>query len=129
LTGWETAAWAPKGVLEAPVRVQWPTIGAIALLAIALVAASAFWLGRAITRSVGHAARTGVALGEGSPMPVSGTSFEGPRRGDRERSMTCRRAKIGYSSLSMQPNSGGGDRSAPQEMRVLTKFSRWLRVK
>jgi PAS domain S-box-containing protein len=73
LTGWETAAWAPKAVLEAPVRVQWRTLGAIALLAIALVAASAFWLGRTITRSVGHAARTAVALGEGSPMPVSGT--------------------------------------------------------
>jgi PAS domain S-box-containing protein len=73
LTGWETAVWAPKAVLEAPVRVQWRTLGAIALLAIALVAASAFWLGRTITRSVGHAARTAVALGEGGPMPVSGT--------------------------------------------------------
>jgi PAS domain S-box-containing protein len=73
LTGWETAVWAPKAVLEAPVRVQWRTLGAIAMLAIALVAASAFWLGRTITRSVGHAARIAVALGEGGPMPVSGT--------------------------------------------------------
>jgi PAS domain S-box-containing protein len=73
LTGWETAVWAPKAVLEAPVRVQWRTLGAIALLAIALVAASAFWLGRTTTRSVGHAARTAVALGEGGPMPVSET--------------------------------------------------------
>jgi PAS domain S-box-containing protein len=73
LTGWEAVVWAPKAALEAPVRVQWRTLGAIALLAIALVAASAFWLGRTITRSVGHAARTAVALGEGGPMPVSGT--------------------------------------------------------
>jgi PAS domain S-box-containing protein len=73
LTGWETAVWAPKAVLEAPVRVQWRTLGAIALLAIALVAASAFWLGRTITRSVGHAARIAVALGEGGPMPLSAT--------------------------------------------------------
>jgi PAS domain S-box-containing protein len=73
LTGWETAVWAPKAVLEAPVRVQWRTLGAIALLAIALVAASAFWLGRTITRSVGHAARIAVALGEGGPISVSGT--------------------------------------------------------
>jgi hypothetical protein len=73
LTGWETAVWAPKALLEAPVRAQWRTLGAMALLAIALVTASAFWLGRTIARSVGHAARTAIALGEGGPMPVSGT--------------------------------------------------------
>jgi PAS domain S-box-containing protein len=73
LTGWETAVWAPKALLEAPVRAQWRALGAMALLAIALVAASAFWLGRTIARSVGHAARTAIALGEGGPMPVSGT--------------------------------------------------------
>ena len=119
LTGWETAAWAPKAVLEAPVRVRWRTLGAIALLAIALVAASAFWLGRTITRSVGHAARTAVALGEGGPMPVSATpiaevdtlmaELRGPRRADMQRSVTCRRAKISCSSPSMQPNSDGGN--------------------
>jgi hypothetical protein len=36
LTGWETAVWAPKALLEAPVRAQWRTLGATAfLLAIA----------------------------------------------------------------------------------------------
>jgi PAS domain S-box-containing protein len=73
LTGWETAVWAPKALLEAPVRAQWRTLGAMALLAIMLIAASAFWLGRTITRSVGNAARAAVALGEGGPIPVSGT--------------------------------------------------------
>jgi PAS domain S-box-containing protein len=73
LTRWETAVWAPKALLEAPVRAQWRTLGAMALLAIALVAASAFWLGRTIARSVGHAARTAIALGEGGPMPLSET--------------------------------------------------------
>jgi PAS domain S-box-containing protein len=74
LTGWETAVWASKARLEAPVRAQWRTLGAMALLAIALVAASAFWLGRTIAGSVGHAARTAIALGEGGPMPVSRTA-------------------------------------------------------
>ena len=73
LTGWETAVWASKALLEAPVRAQWRTLGAMALLAIALVAASAFWLGRTIARSVGHAARAAIALGEGGPMPLTGT--------------------------------------------------------
>jgi PAS domain S-box-containing protein len=73
LTGWETAVWAPKALLEAPVRAQWRTLGAMALLAIALVAASALWLGQIIARSVGHAARAAIALGGGEPMPLSGT--------------------------------------------------------
>jgi len=73
LTGWETAVWAPKALLEAPVRALWRTIGATALLAIALVVALALWLGRIIARSVGHAARAAIALGEGGPMPLSGT--------------------------------------------------------
>src|SRR5262249_35601671 len=55
LTGWETAVWAPKALLEAPLRAQWRNLGAMALLAIALVVASALWLGRIIARSVGHA--------------------------------------------------------------------------
>jgi len=73
LTGWETAVWAPKALLEAPVRAQWRTLGVMALLAIALVVALALWLGRIIARSVGHAARAAIALGEGGPMPLSGT--------------------------------------------------------
>src|SRR5215470_4842631 len=73
LTGWETAVWAPKALLEAPVRAMWLTIGLTALLAIALVVASALWLGRIIARSVGHAASAATALGEGGPLrtPVS----------------------------------------------------------
>jgi PAS domain S-box-containing protein len=73
LTGWETGVWAPKALLEAPVRAQWRTLGVMALLAIALVVASALWLGRIIARSVGHAARAAIALGGGEPMPLSGT--------------------------------------------------------
>jgi PAS domain S-box-containing protein len=73
LTGWETGVWAHTALLEAPIRAQWRTVGVTALLAIALVVASAFWLGRIIARSVGHAARAATALGEGGPMPLSGT--------------------------------------------------------
>jgi PAS domain S-box-containing protein len=72
LTGWETAVWASKALLEAPVRAQWRTLGVMALLAIVLVVALASWLGRTIARSVGHAARAAIALGEGGPMPLSG---------------------------------------------------------
>jgi PAS domain S-box-containing protein len=74
LTGWETAVWAPKALLEAPVQALWRTLGVMALLAFALVAALASWLGRVIARSVGQAARAAVALGEGRPMPPRGTS-------------------------------------------------------
>jgi len=73
LTGWETAVWAPKTLLEAPVRAQWRTLGVMALLAIALVVALALWLGRIIARSVGQAARAAIALGKGDPPPLSGT--------------------------------------------------------
>jgi PAS domain S-box-containing protein len=45
----------------------------MALLAITLVIPSALWLGRIIARSVGHAARGAIALGEGGPMPSNGT--------------------------------------------------------
>jgi len=73
LTGWETAVWAPKTLLEAPVRALWRTIGATALLAIALVVALALWLGQIIARSVGHAAHAAIALGEGGEVVLSGT--------------------------------------------------------
>src|SRR5712672_1571475 len=73
LTGWETAVWAPKALLEAPVRAQWRTLGVMALLAIALVVALASWLGRIVARSVGQAARAAIALGKGDPPPLSGT--------------------------------------------------------
>src|SRR5262249_34299513 len=43
LTRWETAVWAPKALLEAPIRAQWRTLGVTALLAIALVVALAVW--------------------------------------------------------------------------------------
>jgi hypothetical protein len=45
LTGWQTAVWAPKALLEAPVRALWWTIGFTSLLAFALVVALASWLG------------------------------------------------------------------------------------
>jgi PAS domain S-box-containing protein len=72
LTGWHTATWAPRSLLEAPVRALWWTLGVIALLAIALVIALALWLGRIIALSVGRAAHAAIALGEGRPMPPSG---------------------------------------------------------
>jgi PAS domain S-box-containing protein len=68
LTGWETAVWAPKAVLEAPVRTQWRTLGATALLAFALVVSLALWLGRIIAHSVGRAARAAIAAGEGGSL-------------------------------------------------------------
>jgi hypothetical protein len=58
MTGWRTAVWAPKALLEAPVLAQWRTFGVMALLAFGLVVALATWLGRIIARSVGYAART-----------------------------------------------------------------------
>jgi PAS domain S-box-containing protein len=73
LTGWETAVWEPKALLEAPVRALWRTVGVMALLALALVVALALWLGRIIARSVGHAAHAAIALGEGAPLLPSRT--------------------------------------------------------
>jgi PAS domain S-box-containing protein len=73
LTGWQTAVWAPKPLLEAPVRTLWWTIGFATLLAFTLVVALALWLGRIIARSVGQAARAAIALGEGAPLVLSGT--------------------------------------------------------
>jgi PAS domain S-box-containing protein len=45
----------------------------MALLAFTLVVALALWVGRIIARSVGEAARAAVAVGEGRPLPPSGT--------------------------------------------------------
>jgi PAS domain S-box-containing protein len=73
LTGWETAVWASKALVEAPVLALWRTIGLTALLAFALVIALALWLGRIIARSVGQAARAAIALGKGGPLPLSET--------------------------------------------------------
>jgi PAS domain S-box-containing protein len=73
LTGWQTAVWAPKALLEAPVRALWWTIGVATLLAFTLVVALALWLGRIIARSVGQAAHAAIALGEGAPLVLSGT--------------------------------------------------------
>jgi PAS domain S-box-containing protein len=73
LTGWETAVWAPKALLEAPVRTQWRTLGVMALLAFVLVVGLASWLGRIIGHAVGQAASAAIALGEGGLMPLTGT--------------------------------------------------------
>jgi PAS domain S-box-containing protein len=73
LTGWHTAIWAPKALLEASVRVQWRTLGAMALLAVALVVASALWLGGIIAHAVSHAARAATDWGEEAPSRASGT--------------------------------------------------------
>src|SRR5258706_8388244 len=73
LTSWETAVWAPKILLEAQVRALWWPIVLTALTAFGLVVALASWLGRIIARSVGHAARAAIALGEGGQVVLSGT--------------------------------------------------------
>jgi PAS domain S-box-containing protein len=73
LTGWETAVWAPKALLEAPVRALSRTLGWMALLAFTLVVGLALWLGRVIAHSVGHAAHTAIAWGEGGPLWLDGT--------------------------------------------------------
>jgi PAS domain S-box-containing protein len=73
LTGWKTAVWEPEAQLEAPARALWRTLGWLALVAFALVAALAFWLGRLIAGAVGHAASAAAALGEGAPLPAGGT--------------------------------------------------------
>jgi PAS domain S-box-containing protein len=72
LAGWETAVWAPKALLEAPVRALWLTLSLLALLAIAVVVALALWLGRIISRSVGQVARATV-LGEHAPIRLDET--------------------------------------------------------
>jgi two-component sensor histidine kinase len=73
LTGWQTAVWAPKALLEAPVRAQWRTVGVTALMAFTLVVALASWLGQIIARSVSQAAGAAIALAEGGPPLLSGT--------------------------------------------------------
>src|SRR5260370_36072424 len=62
LTGWETAVWAPKVLLEAPARALWWTIALTALLAFMLVDALASWLCRIFARSVGQAASPTIPL-------------------------------------------------------------------
>jgi two-component sensor histidine kinase/PAS domain-containing protein len=74
LTGWEAAVWAPEAALGEPLAALWQTLGFMALLSFALVVALASWVGRIIARSVGHAARAAVALGEGRPLPPTATS-------------------------------------------------------
>jgi PAS domain S-box-containing protein len=73
LSGWGTAISAPKAVLGAPLRALWRTLGWMALLAFTLVVALALWVGRIISRSVGEAACAAAAVGEGRPLPQSGT--------------------------------------------------------
>jgi PAS domain S-box-containing protein len=71
LTGWETAVWGSKALLEAPVRALWRTFGWLALVALSLAVVPALWLARLITRAVDYV--THAALGEGRPLPAGGT--------------------------------------------------------
>jgi PAS domain S-box-containing protein len=73
LTGWKSAVWAPRALLEAPVRTLWWTIVFMGVLAVALVVGLASWLGRIIACSVDDAARAAIALGEGVSLPLSGS--------------------------------------------------------
>jgi PAS domain S-box-containing protein len=76
LTGWDTAVWAPKALLEAPARVQWRTLGITALLAIALVVVLALWLGRIIAHAVGYAARAAISVGESRTVSLTETAVD-----------------------------------------------------
>jgi PAS domain S-box-containing protein len=73
LTGWKTAVWEPKNLVEAPVRALWWTVSLTALLSFAIVLALALWLGRIIAHSVSQTARAAIALGEGDPLPSDQT--------------------------------------------------------
>jgi PAS domain S-box-containing protein len=73
LTGWQTAVWAPKALLQAPVQVLWWSLGYIALLAFAIVVTLALWLGLIIARSIGHAAHAAIASGENGQVLPSET--------------------------------------------------------
>ncbi len=73
LTGWETAVWASRAMLEAPLRTLWRTLGWMALLAFTLVVALGLWLGRTVSLSVGRAVRTAIAWGEGGSLSLHGT--------------------------------------------------------
>jgi two-component sensor histidine kinase/PAS domain-containing protein len=73
LTGWETAVWAPKALIDAPVRATWWTIGFTVLQGFSLVLGLALWLGRVIAHSVTHTARAAIALGAGGPLPSDQT--------------------------------------------------------
>ena len=73
LTGWRTAVWEPRALIETPVRALWWTIGLTALLGFALVVGSALWLSRVIAHSVGRAARAATTLGTGGLLPSDET--------------------------------------------------------
>jgi PAS domain S-box-containing protein len=73
LTGWKSAVWAPRALLEASVRTLWWTLVFMGVLALTLVVGLASWLGRLIARSVGQAAQAATTLGEGSPLPSDET--------------------------------------------------------
>src|SRR5260370_8725789 len=69
ISGWETAVWAPKALLEAPARALWWTIALTALLAFMLVLALALWLGPIIPRSVGPPGSPATPFGAARPAP------------------------------------------------------------
>jgi PAS domain S-box-containing protein len=73
LTGWETAVWAPKALIDAPVRATWWIISLTVLQGFSLVLGLALWLGRVIAHSVSHTARAAIALGAGGPLPSDQT--------------------------------------------------------
>src|SRR5258708_10027319 len=75
LTGWETAVWAPKAVLEAPVPALWWTIALTASLAFMLVVRLALWRGRLTPLSRGEAAQAAPTLGDGTPPPSRKTTL------------------------------------------------------
>jgi PAS domain S-box-containing protein len=68
LTGWETAVWAPKALLEAPVHVLRRTLGLMALMAFALLVALVLWLDQMIARLVGQTAGAAIAPEKGPTL-------------------------------------------------------------
>jgi hypothetical protein len=69
----ETAVWAPKALLDAPIRATWWTVGSTALLGFSLVLGSTLWLGRVIAHLVSRPARAAIALGVGDPLSLDET--------------------------------------------------------
>lgn len=74
LTGWRTAVWVPKAMLEAPLFDLWRNILFTSLLALGLVVALGTWLSRTIATSVRGTVAAARALGRGEPVRLRPTS-------------------------------------------------------
>jgi hypothetical protein len=112
LTGWETAVWAPKALLDAPVRATWWTVGLTAVLGFSLVLGSALWLGRVIARSVSHTARAAIRFGRGWHVAVGrDPSLRGQHANGRASTGCCAATRGGARPPGEQTSASGEQRS------------------